>query len=209
MKRNHRSEVLLKCGQKESGFSLVEFLISTLVLLLVATAVFAMLVETQRAASYQTEVQAVMDNSRVALEAVEKILRQAGNNPRAGALTPITVVSPTEVRIQSDLTGSVASDKGDPDGDILDSGEDLTIRYNAGAQTIEVVPNGGPATAVANHISAFAIEWFDASGATTADGAAATRARIRLTATTNVADPQTGQVFGMQQACDVQIQSRL
>ncbi len=209
MKRDPQSEALLACRPGESGFSLVEFLISTLVLLLVATAVFAMLAETQRAASYQSEVQAVMDNSRVALETLERILRQAGNNPQDTALMPITIVSPTEVRIQSDLTGSATPDKGDPDGDILDSGEDLTVRYNAGARTIEVIPNGGSAMAVANHISAFAIDWFDASGAATVNGAAATRARIRLTATTTVRDPQTGQVFGMQQACDVQIQSRL
>ena len=209
MKRDHQSGVPLRCRRGESGFSLVEFLISTLLLLLVATAVFAMLAETQRAASYQTEVQAVMDNSRVALESVERILRQAGNNPNGAALTPVTIVSPSEVIIQSDLTGSATPDKGDPDGDVSDSGENLTIRYNAGAQTIEVVPNGGSAMAVANHISAFTIDWFDASGAMTVDGAAATRARIRLTATTTIPDPQTGQVFGMQQACDVQIQSRL
>ncbi len=209
MKRDYRFGVLQTSARTESGFSLVEFLISTLVLLLVATAVFAMLAETQRAASYQTEVQAVMDNSRVALETLERILRQAGNNPRGAVLTPITIVSPSEVQIQSDLTGSATPDKGDPDGDILDSGENITIRHNAGAQTIEVIPNGGSAMAVANHISAFAIDWFDATGTVTVDGAAATRARIRLTATTTIRDPQTGQVFGMQQACDVQIQSRL
>ncbi|NWG11912.1 MAG: hypothetical protein HXY20_00065 [Acidobacteria bacterium] len=209
MKRNSRSGTLAASALRESGFSLVEFLISTLVLLLVATAVFAVLAETQRAASYQTEVQAVMDNSRVALETLERILRQAGNNPQGAALTPITIISPTEVQVQSDLTGSVPPDRGDPDGQIDDPGENLTIRYNAGNRTIELIPNGGSAMPVANYISAFTIEWFDALGAATVNGAAATRARIRLTATTAVPNPQTRQIFGMQQACDVLIQSRL
>ena len=198
-----------KKGGGESGFSLVEFLLSTMILLLVATAVFAMLAETQRASSYQTEVHAVMDNSRIALETVERIIRQAGNNPQGAALTPITIVSASEVVIQSDLTGSAASDKGDPDGTIDDSGEDLRIRHNAGTRQIEVIPAGGSATAVASYISAFSIEWFDAAGATTMDGAAARKARIRLTATTSIPNPQTRQVFGMQQASDVQVLNRL
>ena len=38
-----------------------------------------------------------------------------------------------EIQIRSDLTGSAARvnpDKGDPDGDIGDSGESVAIRYN-------------------------------------------------------------------------------
>ena len=65
----------------ESGFSLVEFLLSTFILLVVASAVFAMLSQTQRAASYQAEVQAVMDNARTAMDTVERTIRQAGNDP--------------------------------------------------------------------------------------------------------------------------------
>ncbi len=198
--------------QDESGFSLAEFLVSTFIMLLVASAVFAMLAETQRAASYQTEVQAVLDNARIGLDTVERILRQAGNDPLGAGFPGVTIVSAAEVRIRADLTGSAAAigepDKGDPDGDTNDAGEDLTIRYNAASRAIEVIPFGGSAQAVANYITAFDMQYYDAAGAVTGIGANVRKIRVGLSAATTLPDPQTKKVFGLQQVADVQIATR-
>jgi len=195
-----------------SGFSLAEFLVSTFIMLLVASAVFAMLAETQRAASYQTEVQAVLDNARIATDTVERILRQAGNDPLAVGFPGLTIVSGTEVRVRSDLTGSAAGagepDKGDSDGDTADAGEDVTIRYNAANRSLEVTPNGGSAQAVANYITAFNMQYIDANGGATGLGANVRKVRVALSAATTLADPQTKRTFGLQQASDVQIATR-
>ncbi len=72
-----------------------------------------------------------MENTRVAMGTLERYIVQAGNNPRSAAFAPVTITSATQVRLCSDLTGSAGGNQGDPDGDILDANEDVTIRYNA------------------------------------------------------------------------------
>src|SRR5438093_4149004 len=76
-----------------SGFSLAEFLLSTVILLLISAAVFRMMAETQRASSYQTEVHAVMDNTRIAMDTLERYIRQAGNNPTGLVFEAVEIVS--------------------------------------------------------------------------------------------------------------------
>jgi len=198
--------------REEPGFSLVEFLLSTMILLVVASAVFAMLSQTQRAASYQAEVQAVMDNARTAMDTVERVIRQAGNDPRQTGVVGLEITGSTRLRVRADLTGSAASsgnpDKGDPDGDIGDAGEDVEIRYNATDRSIELAPGGGTGQAIANYISAFSMQYFDANGAATNVGANVRKVRVTLTASSTLRDPQTRQIFGMQQSSDIQLVNR-
>lgn len=193
------------------GFSLVEFLLSTLILFVVAGAIFGLLAQTQRTASYQSEVQGVLENTRIAMETVERIIQQAGNDPSQTGFEGITITSATEVRVRSDLTGSGglgSPDKGDPDGDTNDSGEDVTIRYNATARTIELIPAGGTATAIASNISAFDLQYLDPTGTATTVGNDVRRVTISLTGRASVPDPQTGQFFSLQLSGDVQLATR-
>ena len=195
----------------EAGFSLAELLIASLVLLLISAAVFSVLAESQKAASYQTEVQAVLDNTRTAADTAERYIRQAGNDPLNAGVVGITIASATEVRIRSDLTGSAGPanpDKGDPDGDTLDAGEDVTIRYNPAARSIELVPDGGSAQSIANNISAFALQYYDAKGATTAVGADVRRINISVSGASTIPNPQTGLIFGITLSSDIQIGTR-
>jgi Tfp pilus assembly protein PilW len=196
----------------ESGFSLVEFLISTLVLLLLSAAVFGMLAQTQHAAGFQAEVQAVLENTRLAMNTVDGYLRQAGNDPRGAGFQGLTIVSATEVRVRSDLTGSASAsglpDKGDPDSDTTDANEDVTVRYSAGSSTLEIVPNGGVAQPVADHISAFSMQYFDAAGASTTVGANVRKVQLTITGTTALPDPQTRQPFSMRLTSDILVCTR-
>ena len=91
MKQIHRLSRFEPDLHQESGFSLVEFLLSTFILLCVASAVFAMLAQTQRAASYQSEVQAVMDNSRTAMDILERVIRQAANDPKTTGIVGLEI----------------------------------------------------------------------------------------------------------------------
>lgn len=198
------------CADGVRGFSLVEFMISTLVLLVVASAVFGVLNQTQRTASYQTEVQGVLENTRIAMEILERILQQAGNDPHHAGFTGLAITSATEVRVKSDLTGSAgpaSPDKGDPDGDTADTGEDVTILYDAGTRTIELVV-GGTVQPIASNISAFAMQYFDRDGAATNIGDDVRKIRISLTGASPLSDPQTGLAFSMQLNSDVHLATR-
>src|SRR5436305_14851700 len=93
--------------KQEPGFTMVEFVISSVIHLLISAARFTILAETQRSSSYQTEVQAVLDNTRIAMDTVEGYVRQASNNPCAiaGFSGIIMTGTPaTSVRLRSDLT---------------------------------------------------------------------------------------------------------
>jgi Tfp pilus assembly protein PilW len=201
-----------KCDSNDTaGFSLVEFMMATGILLVITASIFSMLGDTQRAASFQTEVQAVLDNTRIAMDTLERALRQAGNDPLGVGFEGLTIVSATEVRVRSDLTGSAGPtfpDKGDPDGDTSDSGEDLTIRYNSTGRSIEVTPTGATAQPIANYISAFSMQYFDGAGGTAATGSGVRRVSITITGTTTIPDPQTRQLYSMQLKSDVQLATR-
>jgi Tfp pilus assembly protein PilW len=192
----------------ESGFALTEFLIAACILLIVSAAAFGMLVEIQRMAGYESEVQAVLDNTRIAMQLAKRYIQQAGNDPLNSGLTAITIVSPKEVRIQSDVTGSARprdSNKGDPDGDIDDSGENITIRFNDRARRLEIVPSGGSAQIVANYISEFSFQYFNANGGPAAAGEKVYRITVTLSGASVLPDPQTRQPFSVRLSSDVRI----
>ena len=181
----------------QTGSTLIEFLIASLILLVVAAAVFELLSDVQRAAGYQAEVQSVLNNTRIAVQAVERYVRQAGNDPLRSGFSGITVVSAREVQLRSDRTGSSGSSKGDPDGDIDDSGENITIRYNEKSGSLEIVPHGGPAQIVASHISDLSLKCYDAQGNLTTDGNEVRRMTITISGATRQPDPKTHRSFGI------------
>jgi hypothetical protein len=190
----------------EAGFSLVEFLLFSLMLMILAGSVFTLLSQTQRSAGYQLEIQGVLESTRFAMMTLERILQQAGNDPFETGLVGISEMSATQVRVKSDLTGSGGTatpsepDKGDPDGDDLDANEDVIISYNLGSGTISV--GGQP---LAGNISAFLLEYFDKNGAATATGADVTRIRVAMTGRSTAPDPRTGQPYALRIASDVKL----
>jgi len=214
--------------KQEPGFTMVEFVISAVILLLISAALFTILAETQRSSSYQTEVQAVMDNTRIAMDTVEGYVRQAGNDPcKAAGFVGIGdggVMTATSVRLRSDLTGSARCatpgctcletdstlrDKGDPDGRTDAAGEDVTISYDSATSTVNITPQGAAAVQpIANYISAFTLQYFDQNGIATAVGANVLKIKITMTGTTTLANPQTKKTFGQTVTSDVQIATR-
>lgn len=198
---------MLSDRRSPSGFGLAELLMSTAILLILGASVFGLIAEVQRRTGYQSEVQSVLNNTRSALQTIGRHIRQAGNDPAGSGIDAITVVSSSEIRVRSDLTGSAAPgypDKGDPDGDIEDSGEDVTIRHNKTSRSLEVVPAGGSAQIVAANISGLLFEFYDGSGAP-ATGKDVKRVHVTISGTSPIPDPQTSQHFGVELSSDFQV----
>jgi hypothetical protein len=194
--------------ENQSGFGLAEFLMSSLILLIAASSVFGVLKDVQRSAGYQTEVQSVLNNTRLAILTVGRYLRQAGNDPLGSGQSGITIVSATEVRVKSDLTGSAGSgnpDKGDPDGDTFDSGEDLTIRYNSATRSLEVVTESGAVQIVAGYISGISFLYYDSNGEPAATGDDVRRINVTVSGTSLLPDPVTRRSFGVRLCSDFQV----
>ena len=192
---------LTEDSNSQSGFTLTEFLIAASILLVVSSAIFSMLTEIQHAGSYQSEVQSVLNNTRIAMQTVERYIRQAGNDPLGSGVTGITIVSAQEIQIRSDVTGSAGPgnpDKGDPDGDIGDSGESIAIRFNNRTRSLEIVPESGAAQIVAGSISGLSFQYYDADGHRTAASSEVRKVGISISGTSLQPDPRTGKVFGVQ-----------
>jgi type II secretory pathway pseudopilin PulG len=194
--------------KSQAGFGLAEFLMSLLILLIAALSVFGMLKDVQRSAGYQTEVQSVLNNTRLAIQTIGRTLRQAGNDPLGRGQYGITIVSATEVRVKSDLTGSAGAgnpDKGDPDGDTFDSGEDLTIRYNSATRSLEIVTESGAVQIVAGYISGISFRYYDSSGGPAATGNEVRRINVTVSGTSLLPDPVTRRSFGVRLNSDFQV----
>jgi len=194
----------------ESGFTLIEFLVASLILILVGGYMFSVMAEMERTASYQSEIQAVTANTRIAIEVMQRYIRQAGNNPRGIPMEGLSIVGPSEVRIQADLTGSSLSDpnQGDPDGDVGDLDEDVVLRFNAAQRVIEAVLPDGTVKTVAGHITALSMQYLNQFGADAGAGGDVRRIRITISGGSQMANPQTHQTFGITEVCDVQLISR-
>jgi type II secretory pathway pseudopilin PulG len=184
----------------EHGFAIIEFLVSSMILLIVTSAVFVLLTESQREASYQVEIQSVLNNTSIAMQTIERYLRQAGNNPFTSGFSGVTIISATELRIQSDMKGSCGAsnpDKGDPDGDIEDSEENVLIRFNPQSHSIEVLSGGGPPMIIASYISDLSFRYYNKDGSIASDGSEVRRISISVSGTSAVPNPQTHQPFGI------------
>ena len=192
----------------QAGFALVELMMATLILLVISSAVFTLLSDIQKSAGYQSEVQTVLNNTRIALRIAEQYIRQAGNDPLDSGYPGIDIVSATEVRIRSDRTGSAGAgkpNKGDPDGDVDDSGENVTIRYNRKAMSLEIVPDGGPAQIVASHISALSMQYYNGEGEVAASGEEVRKIIVTVSGSTLLPHPDTGRPFGLELSTSIRI----
>jgi len=194
--------------RSEHGFSLVEMLIASMLLVVLGGSVLALLVEIEQVAGFQSDQQAALQNTLLGMDLVERLLRQAGNDPRDIGLNALSLAAPNQVRACADLTGASAPgspDKGDADGDTNDSFEDVVIRRNSSADTLEVVPAGGGVLAVAENITGFSINFFSDQGAPIPAGPSAVRARIALSGRSRTVNPRSRRAFALQLAKDVHL----
>jgi prepilin-type N-terminal cleavage/methylation domain-containing protein len=194
-------------GTKETGFTLVEFLICMAIFLLVTSAALAILSDIQRTAGYQTESYSVLHNTQIAMQTVERYIRQAGNDPFVTGFPGITIVNTAEVHIRSDLTGSDRGnpDKGDPDGDTDDSNENVIIRFNSQSRTLEVVPNGGSPQIIAGYISDLQFQYYDKDGVPTMVGSDVRKITVKISGSSPTPNPQTHQFFGVTLCSEIRV----
>lgn len=187
----------LQIGCRQDGFSMIELLVTTCTFLLLSSLLFGLLIEIQQLAVEWVEVQGAVENTRLVLDRVGHFLRQAGNDPRGRGFPVITIFSPVEVRLRSDLTGSTRSDRGDPDGDTEEPWEDIVIRYSPSADKVSIVHGRGPAQTIAQEITGFSIQFYDEQGAETNDGSRARTALVTATGCSTHPIRRTGRRFAI------------
>jgi type II secretory pathway pseudopilin PulG len=125
--KSHQSQ---KTG--ESGFSLIELLITSAILIFVIGIISSLVTNVQRSYSQQRPRTEALNDATAALDIITRLIRTAGNNPNGiSGLQPIDPGTADSggayrtIRIRSDWRGSTLSSL--PDGDITDPFEDITF----------------------------------------------------------------------------------
>ncbi len=197
-----------KGRRREGGFGAAEFLVSTVVVMGISVGIFHMLTGVQAASGYQTEVLSVTENVRVGMSTIEHYILQAGNDPRGVGFTPLAITGTDQLQLCTDLTGLAGGDRGDPDGDILDADENVTIRYRLDQRAIQLVAGDGSVRVLARYISGLSFQYFDKNGTVTANAADVRKIRITVSGASAVKNPRTGKIFGLTLSSDFTVQNR-
>ncbi len=133
----------------ERGFSLLEALVAAIIFSVISGAVVAFLYQGQRAFQTQGDFNQAGVEARIALDQIVRSLRHAGNDPldalEAAGVDAVEILGTGHFRVNSDITGSVASQTnnpkektGGPDG-LLDAIYDVVeYRYDGDSQSLLV-----------------------------------------------------------------------
>lgn len=115
---------------KQAGFSLIELLIVSVILVMIIGIIAGIVTNTQRAFTQQRPRTEALNDATAALDMISRLIRQAGNNPNniAGlqAINPGTADANgfyRTIRIRSDWRGTTMNSL--PDGDTTDAYEDI------------------------------------------------------------------------------------
>lgn len=185
--------------KNNTGFSLIELLITVAVLTVVSGAAISMMYQSQFVYTEQSQLADASQQLRSAMDQIVRVFRQAGSDPlETNTVTAVTVLGSGHVRISSDLTGTVASvtqesleSTGDPDGTLSSLGEIVTFRYDADSEQLFMDMGYGEGV-LAGNLSAFDLSYFDASGAATSVDQDIAFVRISMTGRSEDADGRTG-----------------
>lgn len=140
----------MKQTNDERGFSLVEIIISIMMLTIVMGAAFSLLHTFQSSYKYEEAHADAQRNGRFALARLNEIIRSAGTNPTANITvnptnfavlqsptTSGTAQTATAIRLKSDLDGDgVNTTNVSANTDVIVTAEDLILRLNTTTRQI-------------------------------------------------------------------------
>lgn len=172
----------------ESGFTLLEVLVTLVTGLLVTGAVMAVFVIQNRSYDLQQQMTAAVQTARAAVDMISREIRMAGYDPTGSGFDGI-VCDAAILRVKADLRGD---DPGDPpDGDTDDPNECIRYRYDSADLQIDRNTGGGNQP-FAENIEAFVFTYLDGQGHVTTVDESIRQLQLTVTARTAKPDPTYG-----------------
>lgn len=169
---NHFSLKSRRKHKDEQGFSLIELLIVTVVLLIVLGILATIISGVQSSYATHRERAAKHTDALASLNLITRIIRNAGSNTTQTALT---ATGSNRLRVKSDWTIS--------DDALDDPFEDVEFYVS---NNVLYMTNVSPITntvELAQNIESISFEYFDSNGASTTNMASVVRVRFALTIT--------------------------
>ncbi len=203
------------------GFTLVEMLLSILILAVVSGGVLMTFNNSQLSYQSHQDVAEVISKSRFSMDQLMTYFRQAGNDPQgylaSNAISPIEILGTGHVRINSDLTGAVPDPSdptnplkstGDPDGTLDNLYEQVSARYDTAQQRIYLDIGYGEEI-LASDISSFDLTFYDSAGNTTTTESEIVRVQAELVADSAGGNLESGKVQTMTLGSSVMLRSKV
>ncbi len=203
------------------GFTLVEMLLSILILAIVSGGVLTTFNGSQLSYQSHEDVAEVTSKSRFSMDQLMNYFRQAGNDPEghlaSNTISPIEILGTGHVRINSDLTGSVPDPSdptnplkstGDPDGTLDNLYEKVVARYDSAQQRIYLDIGYGEAI-LASDISSSDLTFYDSAGNTTVTESEIVRVQAELVADSAGVNLESGKVQTMTLGSSVMLRSKV
>jgi prepilin-type N-terminal cleavage/methylation domain-containing protein len=203
------------------GFTLVEMLLSILILAVVSGGVLSTFNNSQLSYQSHEDVAEVISKSRFSMDQLMTYFRQAGNDPEgylaSNTISPIEILGTGHVRINSDLTGAVPDPSdptdplkstGDPDGTLDNLYEQVVVRYDSAQQRIYLDIGYGEEI-LASEISSFDLTFYDSAGNTTVTESNIVRVQAELVADSAGGNLESGKVQTMTLGSSVMLRSKV
>ena len=204
-----------------SGFTLVEMLLSIVILAIVSGGVLSTFNNSQLSYQSHEDVAEVISKSRFSMDQLMTYFRQAGNDPQgylaSNTISPIEILGTGHVRINSDLTGAVPDPSdptdplkstGDPDGTLDNLYEQVIARYDTAQQRIYLDIGYGEEI-LASDISSFDLTFYDSAGNTTTTESDIVRVQAELVADSAEGNLESGKVQTMTLGSSVMLRSKV
>ena len=203
------------------GFTLVEMLLSIVILAIVSAGVLSTFNNSQLSYQSHEDVAEVISKSRFSMDQLMTYFRQAGNDPQgylaSNTISPIEILGTGHVRINSDLTGAVPDPSdptdplkstGDPDGTLDNLYEQVIARYDSAQQRIYLDIGYGEEI-LASDISSFDLTFYDSAGNTTTTESDIVRVQAELVADSAGGNLESGKVQTMTLGSSVMLRSKV
>jgi Tfp pilus assembly protein PilW len=145
VERQRRQRLL----ESESGFTLVEFIVSSLILMIVLGGSLTLATQIQQAYQFQTDDTAVEQEARYALDWIARDLRSAASDPYSVIASKQGIFLDPNGGADTDDSIRIQADINPTDGDIADAGENVTIALDAVNRVITRADTNSAAPAAA------------------------------------------------------------
>jgi len=195
----------------DQGFSLIEILISMVIMFLVLAMAAQFLQSFQRSYSIEQEVTNMEQGLRMGMEFLVREVREAGNNPQKLTMIPVTV-DPNQDGVNNDIR--LRRDINPPDdwtGTVSDPYEDITLSYDSTKRAIMMtdhVTGAASQPLVEDAISGVTFTLIKADGTVTTSAGQAVAVRIQVDGQTKVKDRRTNHYVTASLTSDVALRYR-
>lgn len=179
-----KQHVLRRLRGEESGFTLVEVMVTMMLMLVVMFALYSIFDMSLRVFGFGNDKTEATENARLGLERMEREIRAAYPQDKAnGNETLLTTRTADQITFGNDLNGNR----------IVDSNEVITYRRGVSDPTILTRENNGTSQPVVEFVAGLSFEYLNRYGASTSIERDIHVVRITLTTKVDrsLADPTT------------------